>query len=210
MRSGEHHLTTGDRYRLTGFISLAHRVDDRPGHIRGEAAAPHRHQTLVVTAHIGDVFGARNFSGRQILDKESAFRIAPQRAVEEVPRADRVDLDPVGNEFKRKTLNQSDASEFTPCVSSVVLRTDQPALAVDLDDVAPTPGNPVLHRHEPGEVLAAEEEADIVDVSDKFPVPKRKLLDRTRSRHSGIRDQQVASTVTARAGSVNPMISAEI
>ena len=77
----QHDLTTGDRKCLTGFILLRNDVEDRFCNVFDLTAASERNLGFIIFSNIRDRLCAGDFSGVQILDEETLYRIGPQRTV---------------------------------------------------------------------------------------------------------------------------------
>ena len=77
-------------------------VHDGARYIDRQAAAVHRNLGLVVAAHVRDGLCAGDLARLQILHEQTAHRVGPQRAIEEVARADSVDLDVVRAQLQRE------------------------------------------------------------------------------------------------------------
>ena len=111
----QHDLSAGDGDGLTGLVLLLDEVEDRDGDVADAAAAVHRHLRLVVALDVLDGLRAGHLAGAQVLDEQPALGVAPQRPVEEVAGADRVDLDVVGAELQREALDEADAAGSNSC-----------------------------------------------------------------------------------------------
>ena len=124
------------------------------------------------------------------------LRVRPQRAVEEIARADCVDLDAVLDQLQRERLRQADAAELAAGVRPVAVRARQPRLGIDLDDVARVRRKGfVLDRQDGSRVLHAPEIALVVDVRDEIEFLLRLRLDGARGQHAGVRDEDVKASI---------------
>ena len=121
----QHDLTAGDGDSLTGFILLNCAVDDGFGDVSGETAAVHGNLFFVMFFNLCDIGCAGDFTALEVLNEKTFDGIAPQGTVEEVAGADRVDLDFVSDEFESEALGQADSTEFTACISTVAVGTDE-------------------------------------------------------------------------------------
>src|SRR5665811_1973965 len=194
--SAQHHLAAGDGQGLAGLVPLGDKVVQRDEHVGRRAAAAHGDPGLVEVADIVDRLRPGHLALAEVLDEEAAVRVGPQRPVEEVARADGIDLDAVANQLQRERLGQPDPAELRPRIGAVTAGADEPGLGVDLDDVAPRIGlHVVLTGHDRGGEPDAQEVAAIVDLRDEVEICDRLADHPAGAEHARVRDEEVEPAV---------------
>ena len=116
----------------TGLVFLLDTVHDGARHIDRQAAAVHRDLRLIIPAHVRDGLRAGDLARLEILHEQTAHRVGPQRSIEEVARADGVDLDVVRAQLERERLRQADAAEFGARVGKILVGAFQTGLGVQM------------------------------------------------------------------------------
>ena len=84
----EHYLTSGHRDSLSGLSGLLDRVKYSFRYVLRAATLVHRHLIEVELLHILYCLSSRDLACCEVLYEESVLRIAPERSVVEVARAD--------------------------------------------------------------------------------------------------------------------------
>src|SRR5579883_2697274 len=176
-----HFLPAGNVDRLTGHIARLVRGQkrDHVAYILIRTTAPQRNLRFVFFSHL-----FRREALRSAVLLEQA--LLPERSVQKVAGADRVDPNAVGGEIERDALRQADAAEFTRGVGAVAETALLARFRVDLND-----RTALLLRHYLRGGLRAEKIADQVDLDHGAPLARGKFENVARLEDARVGDQNI-------------------